>query len=233
MGLFKCKPGNTYTFYFFTGGPWNSAIPQEELRTQLQDAMIAQYGRAHIKECIIALELSTDNYHHFHIGLHLDTQTLRWKDCVNKLLKIVRQWPRDPLETRKPNVGAFFVPQGAKGGFEVLRNYLKHPVKEKTIDSDVLEFDINEKYWQDSFGQAIPGYMPEWCYYNDPTKFRKINGVYTFIAPPFDEKIHLSKQERELRAYYKLTYEQQVQAHKDHDAHMWKLRGECSKPFNR
>lgn len=194
MPLRQCRTKNQYQYFFITGGPFNKSLDFDALRTSIRDVILSHMGSNRVLNLQIALEVSEDNYHHFHVALH--TPEARWVSLNNKLLKLIRSWPVDPLETRKPNTGFFYVPQGVTDPWELMTKYLGNPTKVKDTDSNILEFSVSDKWWLDASGQpkpdtpAQPYNTAAYFYYN----FALMRGDE---PPPFDPKKHLTKSQRE------------------------------------
>ena len=130
MPLQRCNPTYNYQALLFTGGPWAEGMDPSESCVTLNAIIRRNFGD-NIDKCESVFETSSEGYRHFHSAVLLKRPAKTAK--VNKvLLKHVRDWIRDPAETRQPNVGAYYVPAGGtKPRWQILDDYLRNPSKEK------------------------------------------------------------------------------------------------------
>lgn len=213
MPLRKCLPKNQYQYYFITGGPWHSAQDYDSLRTQLRDVIINHIGANRVKNLQIALEISENEYKHFHCALQ---SFVRWPLLAKKLLKVIKTWPRDPTETRRPNVAFHYVPQGVSNPWLVMTQYLGSPSKYKETDDDILEFTSADKWWLDAAGQVKPDTAQQpyntaaYWHYN----YSLMRGET--VPVPFDPKLHLTKLQRDNIRWAHMTDAQRQQENEAH-----------------
>ena len=165
MPLYKCKK-NQYTNYFITGGPWNTTMDLDALRLEIADTVRNYYGANHVLNLHVSLEVSENDYNHFHCAVQLD-KPKRWPKLASILITMIRRWPLHPEELRKPNVGFYYCQMGTNDPFKVMTDYIHHPVKDKEIDANTLEFSISDKWWIDSLGNCRPGIRCSLAYWHD------------------------------------------------------------------
>ena len=148
----RCVIKRRYTVMMFTGGPWPADIDKTQAKNDIIGLTRERFGDK-LDQVRVAMEINSEGYRHFHVGVKLTTQ-ITWKTWNDALLNYIRGLPRTEDETRKPNGSTYYFGTDCKDPWASLCKYLTRPSKSKDVDDDVMEFEQPD-YTKMSFMQRF------------------------------------------------------------------------------
>ena len=183
----RCVIKRRYTVMMFTGGPWPADIDKTQAKNHIIGLTRDRFGNK-LDQVRVAMEVNSEGYRHFHVGVKLTTQ-ITWKTWNDALLSYIRGLPRAEEETRKPNGSTYYFGTDCKDPWRSLTKYLTRPSKSKDVDDDVMEFE------QPNYGAM--SFIERFCH--------EVRGEDTGLpnGPIVERRKHISDMEQRCRPLIK------------------------------